>query len=700
MESVKINRHSAVYQLDELDIVTMMEVGERLLVVFKNDIFNRVGVGSKMFFKRDIYTDNDAFFTLEDNVEVLEKTTYKYKGKTYNAVYTTIPAEKRLKPAVLYNTQLNFVNNSAECRSDFDAYFDEVHHYLVVYSNGSFHVEDWLYYYGGDEQFFIIEFEDEHNIFQQDIFSSERNGGYSMSVQTAGGSRIGTIEGVSIPFTGLPYTVEQDDTLTTWEEETCGKFDSRGRTYKVIHHKYTHSPSSFSRNRIKFTSVETSQVSGGFYEKATYLISHGTWFIPKFNPYYQFYFNGTDKICSLWADEWWGDFDSRNGSLPITEIWENSGNTRSVLGIESAYWNIPSIAVSSDRADIGVEEDQMGSYVDEIIDSTIPDFVDMERVKYIPVIGNFEKIVTAITFDFHFRKREEVGNTEEDGYPKYNDKWNISEVSGVTSWWNGMEYYGTAFNASAFNDFINARGKDSDMLGYLNFVDEDIYYRKSRVSMSFIRMSFYSSKDPIEQKLLYYSTSFLDATSLYGKYMKQYVVKSEGEDDGLPIVFYDNNIVSARLDTEIVIRNEYQSEKSSEGFNLYLFADDADGVNSERTIYMKVEFNHAGNGKTIPMIMWPKSGGSYKALTADNFIDSLYIPIKIGYINGKYVYSIPDAEVEGNNLRLILFEPKLDYFAAGDNESDTGYDEVEYNNGRRENAPTRRTPIPIAANTE
>jgi hypothetical protein len=263
-----------------------------------------------------------------------------------------------------------------------------------------------------------------------------------------------------------------------------------------------------------------------------------------------------------------------------------------------------------------------------------------------------------------------------------------------------MEYYGTAFNASAFNDFISARGRWSDMLGYLNFSDEDIYYRKSRVSMSFIRLSFYSSPDPIEQKLLYYSTSFLDATSLYGKYMKQYVVKSEEEDDGLPIVFYDNNIVSARLDTEIVIRNEYQSEKSSEGFNLYLFADDADGVNSERTIYMKVEFNHAGNGKTIPMIMWPKSGGSYKALTADNFMDSLYIPIKIGYINGKYVYSIPDAEVEGNNLRLILFEPKLDYFAVGDNESDTGYEEVEYNSGRRENTPTRRTPISVIPKTD
>jgi hypothetical protein len=100
---------------------------------------------------------------------------------------------------------------------------------------------------------------------------------------------------------------------------------------------------------------------------------------------------------------------------------------------------------------------------------------------------------------------------------------------------------------------------------------------------------------------------------------------------------------------------------SSEGFNLYLFADDAEGGNASRTIYMKVEFNHAGNGKTIPMIMWPRNKfGRYEKLTASNFLKNLYIHVNIRYIDNKYVYSIPGAENEGNDIRLILWEPKLD----------------------------------------
>ena len=683
METIKINRGNIVYGVDEIDVKAMMEVDGRLLILFTNDILNKIGIGSSLFFKRIIYSDNEANYEIGEDVTVLEKTKYKYDGKTYNAVYTTIPNERRLTFAENYNLNLHFVANSGQCRNNYDAYFDDVHHYMVVFYEGEFNVADWLYYYGGDEPFFIVEFDEDHQIFQQDIDAAERNGGYTMSVLTPLGSKIGTIDGLSIPFTGTQFTVEKDDCLTTWTEETCGKFDESGKTYEVIHHKYTHTPSVFSRRRIKFSKIETSQISGSFFDKGIYLITHGMWFVPKYNPFYYFFFNSAEKMCSFWKDEWWEYFDLQNGGIPVKEVWENSGNTRSYLGMESAFWNVPSIVMSSDRASsLGIEEEQATSYVDEIIDAVIPDYIDMEKVKYIPVImGNGGKydIATAITFDFHFRKREEIARSDYDRemypYPKYLDRWNISDASGATVWWNGMEYYGNSFNRQAFTDFYMASGKTSDMLGYLNFSDDDIYYRKSKVSKSFIRISFYSSKDPIEQKLLYYSTSFLDSTSLYGKYMKQYVVKSDnGDNDNIPIVFYDNNIVSARLDTEIVIKNEYQHDSSSEGFNLYLFADDADGVNSDRTIYMKVEFNHAGNGKTIPMIMWPKNGSMYKALTVDNFIDNLYIPVKIKHIDGKFVYYIPGAENDGNNINLVLFEPKLDYFESNDFGRDSNYE--------------------------
>ena len=75
---------------------------------------------------------------------------------------------------------------------------------------------------------------------------------------------------------------------------------------------------------------------------------------------------------------------------------------------------------------------------------------------------------------------------------------------------------------------------------------------------------------------------------------------------------------------------------------------------------MRVEFNHAGNGKTTPLIKWPSKDGDYVPLTTDNFIESLYIPIKLGYINGKYVYTFKGCKCDNNNIKLVLYEPKLD----------------------------------------
>ena len=140
--------------------------------------------------------------------------------------------------------------------------------------------------------------------------------------------------------------------------------------------------------------------------------------------------------------------------------------------------------------------------------------------------------------------------------------------------------------------------------------------------------------------------------------------KNEGINLNAAVVMCSADTVSARVDTKVVLTNEYDRTKSSEGFNIYLFSDDKNLnlENSEKTIYMKVEFNHAGNGKTIPLIMWPKDkNGVYTALTVDNFIENLYIPIKLTYIDGKYVYYIPGAKNNDNgNIDLILFEPKLD----------------------------------------
>lgn len=285
------------------------------------------------------------------------------------------------------------------------------------------------------------------------------------------------------------------------------------------------------------------------------------------------------------------------------------------------------------------------------------------------------KNATKISFYLHFIKRAEIpdkertlANSIHTSGNVYYDTWHIDAEEKETIWWNNFGYYEDTFSNEKFTGFYNVNGKKSDLIGYLNFTDDDIYYRKNKVSQSFLRLSFYNSKDPYAQKLLYYSTIFLDEGELYSKYIKQlqdvdfkiYKNSNMVQNRNAMVVLYTGG---TRVDTKIEVTNEYDRTKSSEGFNIYLFAEDRtfELENGEKTIYMKVEFNHAGNGKTIPLIMWPKDNyGAFCPLTTENFIDALYIPVKIAYINGRYVYNIVGAENTNDEMALILFEPKLD----------------------------------------
>lgn len=314
------------------------------------------------------------------------------------------------------------------------------------------------------------------------------------------------------------------------------------------------------------------------------------------------------------------------------------------------------------------------------------------------IISSAFTMATSITFNLHFRKRNEVKRDNDKGQENnnfrqsngnesigpntpltsgnvYTDGWFINEDDDLITWWNGFDYSGETFDNKKFEKFYEESGTTSDLIGYLNFTDNDIYYRKKKVSQSFLRFSFYSSNDPINQKLLHYSTSFLDSTTLYGKYLKQMMFMQENDlfntkkykniNLNAAVVFCSADTVSSRVDTKTVLTNEYDRTKSSEGFNLYFFSDDKNLnlENAEKTIYMKIEFNHAGNGKTIPLIMWPKDeNGNFIPLTMDNFIENLYIPVKLTYIDGKYSYYIPNAiNNEDGNIELVLFEPKLEF---------------------------------------
>lgn len=645
METVKINLKSPVYGTKTLKIRELLECGNELLIKLSNDECYNIYPGDRLIFSRFIYENDRENFVLTEYVNVLSE-------DENHTIHTTIPVNSK--------------------RSLCQGY--------AKYVSG--YTEDNIAY-----SYHIIKCNEKHNLFPQDVSKQK------IYIKDYSDNVLGEYDDISIPLKRSDKAAILDDCLTFVEN-----IDNCNGRIQVF--KYDFLPEKISRDSIIISGFDETIV-----DKMVFLET-------EYNPFY-FYNIKTDgsgntifdeygneiRVCTLYGDGWGGGASSNSAKKRIV----NYGDTRTQIGINAAYWNVNiGLGTTINESSLGAQDTFDTSYVEHLEQSLVPDFIDMERVKYSPMVynsGTGLSIATGLTFNFHFRKRTEIEddkrheNTPITSGNVYCDGWYINPNSADTVWWNGMNYSLSAFSANEFNKFIRDNGEISDLLGYLNFTDNDVYYQKKKVSQSFIRLSFYDSWKPIEQKLLYYSTVFLDGSELYGKHIKQLLyiednkIVTEEMNQNAVVVFFSGN-TSARVDSKIIVTNEYDRTKSSEGFNLYLFADDA-VENAEKTIYMKVEFNHAGNGKTTPMIMWPRgyvdkngtpiegdtyddalqnnSGspvfkkGEYVPLTIDNFIENLYIPIKIKYFNGKYVYYIENAKNTGTNISLILFEPKLDF---------------------------------------
>lgn len=313
-------------------------------------------------------------------------------------------------------------------------------------------------------------------------------------------------------------------------------------------------------------------------------------------------------------------------------------------------------------------------FVNKVKASLIPDIIDLEKLKYAPAFEGSDTyfLATGLTFNLHFRTR--LQKSKREPY-SFDDTWHFNDA---TDTWNGNgvnkrvgfdELYDDA-------DFVNS----SNLIGFLGFTDDDIYNQKNRVKQSFIRLSFYDSNNPLTQNLLFYSTIFLDSGDLYGKYVKrkEWLEEEHGEQYTItnPVVWSETAKTDAcsALTCQITVNDEYDMTKSGEGFNLYFFKQDAPFENEHQDIYMKVEFNHAGYGRTIPMIYWRKDEVTLSPvqLTIENYLENLYIPVRISLSDKGYVYSFPPAVQvtdeesrcngiiwENDRLVLNLFEPML-----------------------------------------
>ena len=338
-------------------------------------------------------------------------------------------------------------------------------------------------------------------------------------------------------------------------------------------------------------------------------------------------------------------------------------------------------------------------FVNKIKNSIIPDFIDLEKVKYAPAFFTGQEndeeevtmfLATGLTFNLHFRTR--VSGTTDENVPEdeaqyyFDDTWHFND--GMDTWnANGMtDSPKTREQLYSSEEFVNS----SNLIGYLGFTDDDIYNQKNRVKQSFIRLSFYDDKNPLTQNLLCYSTIFLDSGDLYGKYVKRKAWLEETieyyDPKKYPVVWSSARTTDpcSAVTSQLIVNDEYDMTRSGEGFNIYLFREDAPIENYPQDIYMKVEFNHAGIGRTVPLIRWPKEKdgegneiptGEPEPLNIRNYLDNLYIRVRISLSDRGYVYDFPDAvdaEDTGNggrkngivweNERLVLnlFEPMIE----------------------------------------
>lgn len=613
MDSVQINLKTPTGGLVKLDVQDIVEKNGELQIKLRDRSCYIINENDTILFLRKINYENDSL-TFTEGVIVKEE-------DSDHILHTTIPNKR------VFDLPDNF----------------------------------YEFRYNEEEGYHIITVKDNSFLFGQDLAVNEPQVLYFKDYDD---NILGTCTGIKALQKYRMDELTKEDCLEYEENvETCGK------SYDYVTYKYYRFlPECASRHTFMLTDFNEIEMG-----EAKYIET-------KFNPYYYYTINTSDlddygnpvRHCHFYGDKW---FNSFHDSTTVKYV--NLGKNENDLYFdEDCYSLCLGLSNDANESNLGCEDYFSEQFAKDIEESLIPDFIDMERVKYVPYGVRYNKPLTSITIYNHFRQRvvldlENNTNTLATSGNMYYDGWYIDVDNNYDVYWNG--YHGDG-SFSSIQEFINASGKTSDLIGFLNFTDNDIYYRKHKLSKSFFRISFYDSNDPIEQKLLYYSTVFVDSTGLFCKFLKQsgFIQDSDPENvvineinldengvknENVKVVFCENKNVGCRLDSTILLTNEYDRSRSSEGFNLYLFADDAPEGNEEKTIYMKVEFNHAGNGKTIPMIVMPTD----EKLTMSNFMDHLFMPITIRKRNGVYTYKILDAyDHSDGNADLCLFEPKLE----------------------------------------
>jgi len=205
--------------------------------------------------------------------------------------------------------------------------------------------------------------------------------------------------------------------------------------------------------------------------------------------------------------------------------------------------------------------------------------------------------INQITFNLFFREREykTISGVTWEGktinlYRDYGT-WNAED----TSYWNNIDIETVSGKKKIKSLEKNLK---ADHLIHLGFDDDDVFYQKNALKKSFLRISIYDTPYRESQKLLHYSTIFFDTNKLQKEYLR--ACRDGG---GRVIDDINNNYVckDKNLVASFTCSNKFNNESCSDGFYQYLFDATVSG-NTCTLLYMKVEFNNAKFGKTVPFI--------------------------------------------------------------------------------------------------
>ena len=289
-------------------------------------------------------------------------------------------------------------------------------------------------------------------------------------------------------------------------------------------------------------------------------------------------------------------------------LWDNT-----TISHRNSHINLRTVIGTCEETGLQHEDLVYNGLIQTTLNSVVPPFLDMEKVQFKPYFSYWE--AERLIFNLHFRTREK----DADG--NYTIDWAINE--------NGL--WGRN-NSSAIS-------MSGDPIGDLNFTADDVYYQKEKLQRSFLRISFYDSPLPLNQQLLGYSTVFFDTGEMYNTYAKN--MKGDNKEAAL-----------SSVTATFTITGNQDLTKSSEGFYIYLFPSEI-GETGMRRIWMRVDFNHAGYGRTIPFIRpYTISTGIAGSIDAKDFFNYQYIPVDVTYLKDKgyYGYTIPDSVMRTDKL--------------------------------------------------